>query len=274
VNRSAPANVTSLTLKGDALYVGGLFAAYGGTPAVALAKLSASTGALDTTFTQASGFTGLAGIPFPFPLQVNALALSSDSLYVAGNFVKYRGVTQDLVAKLDPAFAPVTSLAGSGIEYASSLVNALLISGNQLYLAGAQVTLAGGVSSSGLAKVDLLTGVPDASFCQSVTLLTYSELTPAIQDLVQIGSSIYAGGNFTHPLGTSGAYAQNVAKFDSTTGAIDTVFSQPNGPDGSVYSFAVGGSSLYVNGVFSGYRDAVSPYSIGVDPVSGAHNDK
>jgi hypothetical protein len=277
VNRSAPANVTSLAVKGDALYVGGLFAKYGGLPALALAKLDINSGVLDTSFSQASQFTGLWSPISVIPLEVTALALSSDSLYVAGNFAQYRGAPQALVAKidpltgaLDPAFAHVTTPTLDALQYNSTMVNALLISGNNLYIGSAPLTLAGGLSSSGLAKVNLTTGVPDASFCKAITLNNFSALTPAVQDLVLIGSSIYAAGNFSHPVGSSGAYAQNLAKFDSTSGAIDTTFSQPNGPDGPVTSLAVDGSLLDINGTFLGYRGAVSPYSIDVDPANGA----
>ncbi|MBS0419054.1 MAG: delta-60 repeat domain-containing protein [Proteobacteria bacterium] len=277
VNRGVPANVTSLAIKGDALYVGGLFATYGGQPVVALAKLDMNSGVLDTSFTQASQFTALWSPISLIPLEVTALALSSDSLYVAGNFVQYRGAPQKLVAKidpitgaLDPAFAPITSPTPDAIQYNSTMVNALLISGNNLYIGSAPLTLAGGVSSSGLAKVDVSTGVPDASFCQAITLSTFSALTPAVRDLALIGSSLYAAGNFAHPVGSSGAYAQNLAKFDSAGGGIDTTFSQPNGPNGTVTSLSLDGSLLDINGTFSGYRGTVSPYSIGVDPANGA----
>src|SRR5882757_3351975 len=99
----------------------------------------------------------------------------------------------------------VTTVTLGSLMYNQTLVNALLISVNQLYMAGAPVTLAGGVQSSGLARVNLLSGAPDAAFTQAVALRSYSALTPEIHDLVEIGNSVYLAGNFTNPVGTGGA---------------------------------------------------------------------
>ena len=89
-----------------------------------------------------------------------------------------------------------------------------------------------------------------------------------------IGSSLYVAGNFTNSVAVGGAYPRNLAKYDSVSGALDTTFSQPNGPDGVINSLTVSSSTLFASGTFFQYRGALNPYSIGLDPVSGATNGK
>lgn len=275
-----PADVLTLALKAGSLYVGGLFSSYRGQPAAPLVKLDASTGALDSAFVQPGDFTALGG-PFYFPLEVTSLALSADSLYVAGNFSTYRGTARPALAKLDPTtgaidpgFFPGTSFTLSDIQFNSTEINAVLISGNSLFLAGSPLTLAGGVKSTGLAKVNLLTGAPDSSFTRAVTLSNYSLQNTVVKDLAQVGSAIYAAGNFVHYTGGAASYPQNLVKYDPATGQFDSTFSQTSGPDGTVNSVTVSGSSIYVNGAFDAYRGTVNPYSIAIDPTTGASNDR
>ncbi len=97
--------VISLAVDGDALYAAGTFESYRGAPAHRLAKVSLSTGALDTRFTQTLGITQ--GAPY-------GLTLANGSVYVGLTYdgvtygdngpMLYRGVqTASSVLRLDPA---------------------------------------------------------------------------------------------------------------------------------------------------------------------------
>jgi hypothetical protein len=98
-------SVDTLAFANCSLYVGGAFTAYPGaiTSAEAIAKLDATSGALDTTFSPsgatANGFDGT----------VTALGVSSTTLLCGGTFTAYRGVaaSAEALAVLDPATGSV-----------------------------------------------------------------------------------------------------------------------------------------------------------------------
>ena len=73
----------TLIASGTQLFAAGAFTTYGGAAASYIAKLNASTGALDTTFDPGgAGFDG----------SVQSIALSGTSLFVGGSFYNYRGI--------------------------------------------------------------------------------------------------------------------------------------------------------------------------------------
>ena len=95
------AGVLAIAVSGSSVYVGGAFTQYGtytANSANAIAKLDATTGALDKTFSPpgASSNGVVTG-------NVSSLAVSGNALYVAGNFSGYRGVANAAhgIAKLD-----------------------------------------------------------------------------------------------------------------------------------------------------------------------------
>jgi hypothetical protein len=268
-----PASVDALALSGSSLFVGGFFTSYGGQPVAALAKLDANTGALDATFNQPTGFTGSQFSGYD-PMGVTALALTADALYVAGNFTGYRGATRVLMAKLDPVsgaldpqFVPVTTVQIS-IPYSPVTFNVLLVSGSSVYAGGEAITLAGGQAVNGLTKLDAVTGAPDTAFAP--TLVGNRASVASVYDLVLSGSSLYVAGDFARYLGTGVDFATNLLKLDAATGALDSTFTQLNGPDQPVYSLWISNGQLVINGAFDSYRGEFAAYSTPLDPVTGA----
>src|SRR5262249_11687330 len=84
-------DVRALALDGSDLYVGGDITAIGATTRNGLAKLNASTGALDATWNPS--VTGAAG-------EVKALVVSGAGLYVGGNFDQVGGQPRSDLALL------------------------------------------------------------------------------------------------------------------------------------------------------------------------------
>ncbi|NDG84922.1 MAG: hypothetical protein EBX52_07785, partial [Proteobacteria bacterium] len=116
--------VLALLASGSSLYVGGEFTTYRSQDAKFLAKVDASNGNLDTTFTQSTGPNG----------SVYALMVGDSSLFVGGDFYTYRGQYGNLgVLNLDRSTGnPVSGFTGR----ANGVVYALSTSGADLLLGG------------------------------------------------------------------------------------------------------------------------------------------
>jgi hypothetical protein len=115
-----------------------------------------------------------------------------------------------------------------------------------------------------LAKVDLLTGTVDPHFG------TAGVTNGAVYALAAAGTSLYVGGEYQS---FGGLPAQNLAKVDTSTGALDQSFTESVGlgtPTQWVMSLLTSGSSLYVGGNFSSYRNTSASGLIKVDLASGA----
>jgi hypothetical protein len=275
----APASVKAMVLSGRSLYVGGLFTQYNGQPAMDLAKLDASSGSLDLTFTQPAAFL-LPTTPGPasgLP-QVNALASTPAALYVSGNFSQYQGAQEVGVMKLDlnsgvadTAFAPVFASSISG-----PFSDAMLVSGNNLYVGGSYqanpLAAPGETPTPGLFKLDATTGAVDMAFTAAVPLNPVNGTT-AVNALALSGTSLYVGGIFERDLGSGAAGTTNLIKIDATTGALDTTFSQLSGLDGQIDALDLETDALYVGGSFSHYRGDRVGGSLLLDPASGANRD-
>jgi hypothetical protein len=94
---SAVAIVNDLALSGSSLYIAGDFSrdlgATSTRPVNGLIKVDATTGNLDTNFSQPGGPDGA----------INSLILEAGSLYVGGSFSSYRDILAPFSAILDPA---------------------------------------------------------------------------------------------------------------------------------------------------------------------------
>lgn len=263
-------NVYSLTAHGGKLYVGGNFQSYRGSPARSLAKIDATTGDLDTTFTQSTGVYG----------DVYSLVVSEGSLYVGGGFSDYRiteinGYSQwdestgeflhdagggqarglakmDLTTgNLDTTFTQSTGVDG--------FVYSLVVNEGSLYVGGyvnnyrfnenTDSYASGGGLVRGLAKVNLISGNLDGSFS-----LSHTEW---VQDLKVSNGIIYVVGNIRSH---SGLPVERIAKVNLSTGELDSNFSRSAGFESEVWTLLISGSSLYVGGAFSYYRSASWTY--------------
>jgi hypothetical protein len=83
-NNGTDGSVFTLLAMGGSLYVGGYFSQYRGGSANALAKLDLVSGLLDTTFSP----PGANGVPTPY--EVDGFGGSGSTLYIGGQFLRYR----------------------------------------------------------------------------------------------------------------------------------------------------------------------------------------
>jgi hypothetical protein len=228
--------VATLLVSGASLYIGGDFSSYGSTAARRLAKVDATTGALDTNFTQSSGFDPTNFINLH---HVNALSLQNSSLVVGGSFGTYRGTPANHVAKIDMATGVANAAfnAGSG---ANLTVYSLLIAGNSIFIGGGATTYRD-QPYAGLVKVDKTTGAPDTLFNHS------PGFAGPVITLALSGTSLYAGGGFASYDSTGISF---LAKLDSGTGTLDPAFMPQWYFASTVHSIQLLGTSLFAGGEF------------------------
>jgi len=237
--------VYALSASGDAVYLGGAFTSYRGSVANRVAKVSLSTGALDTTFNPSSGGNGTSG-------EVRALQLSADglTLYVGGNFTSYRSATANRVAKvhaqtgvLDTSFNPA-----SGGNGTNNIVYSLWLDGADLYIGGSFGNYRG-TAVTRLAKVNSTSGVLDATF-HSVT----TGANGIVYAIRRSGDWLYLAGAFTTYRGVT---ANRVAKIHRSDGSVDLVFNPASGGNGvaaTAWTLDLDSTHLYVGGQFTTYR--------------------
>jgi hypothetical protein len=226
--------VTSVVTSGNSIYVAGYFNHYRGAIVGKLAKIDATSCKLDTTFTAGGGFGLTSG------QTVQALAISGNVLYAAGNFSSYRGATARYVVKLDlgtgapdPNFAP-----GSGPDFGPPATMA--VSGSAVYLGGT-FSHYSGVAVSYVVKLDALSGAVDATFAAG------ANPDGPVTELYVSGDSLYLSGMFTHYDGI----ATGFAKASATTGAVDATFTNNVIQYSNVAAICQLGTSLYVGNRFN-----------------------
>jgi trimeric autotransporter adhesin len=206
------------------LYAGGTFGSINGNGPRFLSALNSVSGAVDTGFDPKVAST------------VRAVATSSTVVYAGGDFSSVGGVIRRNVAALkgdgtlDQGFWADTD----------GEVNALLVSGNSLYIGGTYKNLppASGGKHRGVTKVDAATGAVDHAFSVKID--------SSVWTLGLAGSQLFIGGNFSTVNGTT----QNKgASVDATTGALNAW--DPN-PDAGIHHLVVAPdqSKVYIAGDF------------------------
>jgi hypothetical protein len=241
--------VYAMLASGDAVYIGGTFTTYRGAAANRVAKLSLSTGSLDTTFNPSTGGNGVNN-------EVRALQLSTDDLwlYVGGNFTSYRGAVANRVARVNAALGSLDTTFNppSGQNGANNFVYALLLDASDLYIGG-NFTTYRGTTVTRMAKVNSSSGVLNSTFHPVTT-----GPNGIVHALRRSGDSIYMAGAFTSH---RGAVANRVAKISRIDGSIDLTFNPSSGGNGfgsSAFALDLDATHLYIGGQFTTYRGAVA----------------
>jgi Domain of unknown function (DUF5122) beta-propeller len=219
-------NVTAIATVGNSIYVAGSFSQYRGAVVGNLAKIDATTCAIDPVFVGGGGFGGQPG------QSVDAIAISGSSLYAVGNFNTYRGASIPGIVKLDLTSGAADPAFASGSANASTV--AIVVSGSSVYVGG-YFSQIGGVPVPHIAKLDAATGAIDTVFA------AVPGADGPVTTLAIAANQLYIGGSFTHFAGTQTA----LARVNATSGALDTAFTQSVANVSPVSSFLLSGNSLY-----------------------------
>jgi len=214
-------SVSALAVSGTNLYAGGFFNTAGGVPANYIARWNGSAWSA-----LGSGMGSVLSSP-----SVSALAVSGTNLYAGGYFTSAGGVPANYIARWNgSAWSALGSGMGGNDPTRSTGVNALAVSGTNLY-AGGTFLRAGG-SANNIAKWD---GSAWSALGLGMNSYVYA--------LAVSGTNLYAGGQFTI---ASWVPATKIAKWNGS--AWSALGSGMNGP---VWALAVSGTVLYAGGEFT-----------------------
>jgi hypothetical protein len=220
----------ALLLKDGELYVAGAFGTVNNTARPGVAAVSATTGALDTTFAP----TGL----FDFQ-DYNSLAANSTQLFLGGDRNQVQSFTVSNGAR-DNAF--VVNLDGPQFAEATTL----LVSGSNL-LVGGFFTRVNDTPRQRFTSVSTTTGAVNSSVVQ-----TYSHAPRTMTGPDSFSSGkLFVGGDFTS---AGGVERRSVAALDAA-GDVDPAFENNGLKDGfsqgdpaRIVAMAFGNGRLYVGG--------------------------
>jgi len=140
--------VYALAVVGNEVVVGGGFTSAGGVSANRVARFNTQTNTWSSLGTGSSnGVSG--GIVFS---AVNALAVVGNEVFVGGWFTSAGGASANYVARFNTQTNTWSRLGTGSSNGVNNWVNALAVSGNQVFVGGGFIS-AGGVSANLVARL-------------------------------------------------------------------------------------------------------------------------
>ena len=238
--------VNIIALAGDgtgALYVGGAFSTYNGTPANRIVRLNAD-GTIDQNFVVASGFDNPV-------LTIVPVGDGSGDLYVGGAFTLYKGIDAMRIVRLTSA-GSVNFAFPTTTGFDNTVQNMTLADdrSGRLYLGG-DFTNYKGIPAIRLARLNS-SGVLDLS------LVTGTGFNNTVFSVVPAGDGtgkLYVGGAFTIYNGTQ-AQSNELVRLNQN-GAKDFSFGTGQGLNDTVLKVVPvgdGSGDVYVGGQFTQYQ--------------------
>jgi hypothetical protein len=232
--------VNALAVVGNEVVVGGWFTSAGGVSANYVARFNTQTNTWSTLGTGSSN--GVSGIG---SVNVSALAVVGNEVYVGGLFTSAGGVSANRVARFNTQTNTWSTLGTGSSNGVSGGVGALAVVGNEVFVGGL-FTSAGGVSANNVARFNTQTNTWSTLGTGSSNGVSGG----GVYALAVVGNEVYVGGLFTSAGGVS---ANRVARFNTQTNTWSTLGTgSSNGVSGGgVYALAVVGNEVFVGGWFN-----------------------
>ncbi len=216
-------SVSAMAVDGGWLYLGGDFAVVNGVSLPFVARVNATSGAVDATWRPAPNG------------DITDIAPTAAGVAIAGAFSHVGGLPRSRLAMVS------SSGAGRALETwtcdANGQVERLLLSGGNLHAAG-RFTRLGNVTISYLARLSPTTGAVDAAWRPNPNFHVF--------DLSADATHLYCAGSFTTLGGVTAPY---LGRATLAGGAVDSGW-RPQ-PDELVTRVVAAGDSVYAAGPFS-----------------------
>lgn len=251
-------HVDTMALAGHTLYVGGTFLSMGDDAVIgvirrSLAALDIHRNLLDSVLPWNPDADG----------PVAALAVSCDTVFIAGNFTRIGGQPRHHLAAVDA----VTGRTAAWNPDPNDEVASLQLSGDAVFVGG-RFKRVGGQARQFLAALDPTSG--------QATTWTAPTADFGVAGLAVRGGTVVAGG----VIGPGGHFRHNLAAFDARTGRLLDWAPEANGaapvnglPIEGVHALAAGARGIYVAGAFTDIGGVPRNRLACVDPVTGAALD-
>ena len=235
------APVLTMAFGTNRIYVGGNFTNYYNTTNPLVSKVGLGLGAVDPVSGNPITFSYL-GTNTLGTISVSSLVVSTNALYVGGNFTVVAGSPRRFLAALDPANGSLISGFNANLGGGFAGVSSLALAGTNLYVGGDFTT----VNSLAIPRLTAVSSINGASINwvptpnQSITALAAS------------ADTLYVGGAFTtiNPNGSGVLTLNHFAVFSVADNSLVPI-------DASLASFdsvnAIGATptAVYVSGSFS-----------------------
>jgi hypothetical protein len=202
------AYVLALAVVGNEVYVGGGFTSAGGVSANNVARFNTQTNTWSALGTGSQN--GVNG-------GVEALAVVGNEVYVGGYFTSAGGVRANNVARFNTQTNTWSTLGTGSSNGVDSLVFALAVVGNEVYVGG-EFTSAGGVRANGVARFNTQTNTWSTLGTGSQNGVSVGGVSGGVYALAVSGNEVYVGGRFTEAGGVS---AICVARWNSGTSRVE-----------------------------------------------------
>jgi len=228
--------VVDLLVSGPSVYMAGFFNTVGGVARTGVAKVDATTGAVD------AGFDANLNNP------AEHLAVANGRLYMAGRFSTAGGQAR-------PNFAAVDATTGAVDPWNVGTPNrsygtAIATMGNRVFLGGdfTSITPAGSatpVTQRYTAAVDAVTGALDLTWRPP----TVDTGNGAVYEIAATPTAIYLGGGNALSITDSGVTRQVLAAVDPVTGSL--LSWDPRAGSGEIRGLSTSAASVFIAGSFS-----------------------
>ena len=254
---------------GQSLYVGGAFSTVNGAAARKVAKISATTGVKDPTYS--GGANG----------RVNDLVLSRGRLIIAGQFSSVKTVARAEVASLDPTTGDVTGDIGNtfagihnptarGGAQASAITKfAVDPAGNKLVAIG-NFTSVDGVARDQVAMLDISTSTSTLAnwYTTQYTSRCSNTFTTYMRDLdiSPDGSYVVISTTGAYNGSTSGCDVISRYEMNATGTNLQSTWRDYTGGD-TTYAVAITGTAVYVGGHMRWLNNAFAADTAGAGAV-------
>ncbi|MBK9248265.1 MAG: choice-of-anchor D domain-containing protein [Ignavibacteria bacterium] len=181
----SPAGVSIIVISGNDIFVGGTFSDIGGQSRANLAKIDNVYGIANNAWN--ANFE---------PGYLYTMAVSAGDLYVGGNFSHIGGISRTHIAKLSTSNAGVDLAWNANVTASNSIVTAISISGNDIYVGGIFSAI-GGQSRRVLAKLNNTNGNAASDWAVDFGQ-QYADIRN--NSLISNHGQVFAGGNITSPV--------------------------------------------------------------------------
>jgi hypothetical protein len=191
---------------------------------------------------------------------VSALAVSGSTVYVGGYFTSFGSgaeYSRSRIAAFDTS-SLTPDVPTSWDPHASALVSALAVSGSTVYVGGYFTSFGSGAEY----PRNRLAAFDTSSLTPSVPTDWAPSANSPVYTLAVMGSTVYAGGNFTSIDDGSGAQECVYLAAITTDG---TLSSWNPAPSDNVSTLAVSGGTVYVGGGFGSVNSESRPYLAAVN---------